>query len=334
MSFYNDSPFLFVSETDLLPVWCNNEPSYSSDFAENIWEDTFSPSEYSDEGVTIFPKIEDTYVHDQNINETEDIHHDGVHHDGVHHDGVHHDGFHEYPPPITHVHSVVWDKPSVPAEDLLDNRTPVVTFFPVDTQFVVNQQQQQQQQKNELYSFSVTTEESNFEQDAYVSRPSDMMTKHYLYDDKVPEERSHPYVKAEEPEFGSDLLEEISGDPSDFKLPASKSPIMEAMVVCAIKNWGISIHRSSPNQVVFRVSDFDRYYKISRSICSKQHPTEDIGSRVKSLRRWFDNFPKKKDRQDNPDFLLAVKSSGTKKVNEMIERNTRLMGVQKRRRRQ
>jgi len=120
----------------------------------------------------------------------------------------------------------------------------------------------------------------------------------------------------------------------DFKLPASKSPIMEAMVVCAIKNWGIAVYKSAPNMVVFRVMDFDRYYKISRAICSKQHPTEDIGSRVKSLRRWFDNFPKKKDRIDSPNFLLALKQSVTKKVNEMIERNTRLLGVQKRRRRQ
>jgi len=142
------------------------------------------------------------------------------------------------------------------------------------------------------------------------------------------------FDKEETESFGSDLIDEIGCDPSDYKLPASKSPIMEAMVVCAIKNWGIAIHANSPNQVVFRVTDFEKYYKISRAICSKQHPTEDIGSRVKSLRRWFDNFPKKKDRQDNPNFLLDVKSSGTKKVNEMIERNTRLMGVQKRRRRQ
>jgi len=142
--------------------------------------------------------------------------------------------------------------------------------------------------------FSGTTEENNVEQDACMHRQSDTIKP--LYDEKVPEEDSpNSYVKTEEqPEFGSDLLEDMSCDPSDFKLPASKSPIMEAMVVCAIKNWGISIHRNSPNQVVFRVSDFDRYYKISRTICSKQHPTEDIGSRVKSLRRWFDNFPKKK----------------------------------------
>jgi hypothetical protein len=119
---------------------------------------------------------------------------------------------------------------------------------------------------------------------------------------------------------------------SEFKLPASKCPIMEATAFCAIKNWGISVAASSPNEVVFSVTDFDQYYKISRSICSKQHPTEDIGSRVKSLRRWFSSFPKKKERKENPHFELRVKQSGAKKVHEMIEKNLRLLGIQKLRR--
>jgi len=125
-----------------------------------------------------------------------------------------------------------------------------------------------------------------------------------------------------------------------FKLPASKSPIMEAMVVCGLNGWGIDIVKNSrggsndPVEVVFRVTDFDRYYRISRSICSKQRPTDDVGSRVKSLRRWFVNFPKKKDRNDNVPFLLVVKPQIAKKVNEIIERNTRMLGLTKRRRRQ
>jgi len=130
-------------------------------------------------------------------------------------------------------------------------------------------------------------------------------------------------------------------DPSaGFKLPASKSPIMEAMVVCALHGWGLEVVKNSKTgnnssvEVIFRVTDFDRYYRISRSICSKQHPTEDIGSRVKSLRRWFVNFPKKKDRHDNTPFLLVVKPNGSKKVSEIIERNTRSLGLAKRRRRQ
>jgi len=130
-------------------------------------------------------------------------------------------------------------------------------------------------------------------------------------------------------------------DPTDgFKLPASKSPIMEAMVVCALNGWGIEIAKNcrptstTPAEVVFKVTDFNRYYKISRTICSKQRPTDDLGSRIKSLRRWFVNFPKKKDRCENA-FGLTVKPGIAKKVNEIIERNSRSLGLsQKRRRRQ
>jgi len=129
-------------------------------------------------------------------------------------------------------------------------------------------------------------------------------------------------------------------DPTEgFKLPASKSPIMEAMVVCALNGWGIEILKNiratsnSPAEVVFKVTDFNRYYKISRAICSKQRPTDDLGSRIKSLRRWFVNFPKKKDRCENT-FLLMVKPTIAKKVNEIIDRNSRTFGLTKRRRRQ
>jgi hypothetical protein len=142
----------------------------------------------------------------------------------------------------------------------------------------------------------------------------------------------------------TDFTFESSGidddDPTGgFKLPASKSPIMEAMVVCALNGWGLDIVKNnrptsvSPAEVVFRVTDFNRYYKISRAICSKQRPTDDLGSRIKSLRRWFVNFPKKKDRCDNNPFHLIVKPAIAKKVNEIIERNSRTMGLTKRRRR-
>jgi len=123
-----------------------------------------------------------------------------------------------------------------------------------------------------------------------------------------------------------------------WKLPASKSPIMEAMAFCAIKRWGIEIIQcqdqtdESPAKVVFRVLDFELYYKYSCAICSKQNPTEDLGSRVKSLRRWFVNFPKKRDRRENPQFSLEVKADVAKKVYEMIEKYKCQINVKKRRR--
>jgi len=135
-------------------------------------------------------------------------------------------------------------------------------------------------------------------------------------------------------EDGDDL--DIPGN--GFKLPASKSPIMEAMAFCGIKKWGIEIIQcqdqtdDAPAKVVFRVLDFELYYKYSCSICSKQNPTEDLGSRVKSLRRWFVNFPKKRDRRENPQFSLEVKPDVAKKVYEMIEKFKCQLNVKKRRR--
>jgi len=124
-----------------------------------------------------------------------------------------------------------------------------------------------------------------------------------------------------------------------FKLPASKSPVMEALVVCALNGWGVDIlknnrHTSNTKaEVEFRVSDFNLYYTLSRRICSKQRPTDDLGSRIKSLRRWFTNFPKKRDRCEN-SFNLTVKPDEAKKVSEIIEKNSRSLGLVKRRRKQ
>jgi len=124
-----------------------------------------------------------------------------------------------------------------------------------------------------------------------------------------------------------------------FKLPASKSPVMEALVVCALNGWGVDIlknNRQTSNtkaEVEFRVSDFNLYNTLSRRICSKQRPTDDLGSRIKSLRRWFTNFPKKRDRCEN-SFNLTVKPEEAKKVSEIIEKNSRSLGLVKRRRKQ
>jgi len=158
---------------------------------------------------------------------------------------------------------------------------------------------------------------------------------------KIKRPRNEDLDEEETDMLDSDVLDgTLDDDPTGgFKLPASKSPIMEAMVVCALNGWGIEIAKNcrptstTPAEVVFKVTDFNRYYKISRAICSKQRPTDDLGSRIKSLRRWFVNFPKKKDRCEN-SFGLSVKPTIAKKVNEIIERNSRSLGLSKRRRRQ
>lgn len=127
--------------------------------------------------------------------------------------------------------------------------------------------------------------------------------------------------------------------PLGFKLPASKSPIMEALAYSAINKWGIEILQAEDQtdeteaKVVFHVIDFEVYYKYSSAICSKQNPTEDIGSRVKSLRRWFVNFPKKRDRKDLNNFSLEVKSEVAKKVFDMIDKYKCEMKVNNKKRR-
>jgi hypothetical protein len=137
------------------------------------------------------------------------------------------------------------------------------------------------------------------------------------------------YVGETEVNVRKRKYDEVSEDlevPYGFKLPASKSPIIEALAYCAINQWGIEILQAedqtdeAPAKVVFHVIDFEVYYKYSSAICSKQNPTEDIGSRVKSLRRWFLNFPKKRDRKDLTNFSLEVKPEVAKKVYEMIEK--------------
>jgi len=322
MAAYTDHAFLFTSETDLLPIWFAYDQHFPSEIlAENLWDDdtfasysNFLPQQHCSEneyevnnaslGCALDFQMSSHAVNNQD-EDTTLFRNDST----------------ELVAPLytmtTEGREVVWEIPSIPAMDFSgsyhEEKRELILVHNQETSFYGGESSEDcvkdvEASLSDVKNLSDEDEEINAEND---------------------EEREA---------LALDVIDDMNCgemcDPGDFKLPASKSPIMEAMVVCAIKNWGLVLHKSSPNQVVFRVTDFERYYKISRAICSKQHPTEDIGSRVKSLRRWFDNFPKKKDRQDNPNFLLAVKSSGTKKVNEMIERNTRLLGVQKRRRRQ
>jgi hypothetical protein len=66
--------------------------------------------------------------------------------------------------------------------------------------------------------------------------------------------------------------------------------------------------------------DFQKYYVASRAVCSKQNPTDNLGSRVKALRRWFVRFPKKSERRAGMPFLLEVKPEVSKKVYEIVEK--------------
>jgi len=111
-------------------------------------------------------------------------------------------------------------------------------------------------------------------------------------------------------EEGDETEAQIIQSLRNVRLPTTKSPIMEALVYCAVHNWGLSVARNTRKtateqpSVVFVVTDFPKYYRISRVICSKQNPTEEIGSRIKALKRWFVRFPKKKERNENSFFFI------------------------------
>jgi len=318
MATYHDHAFLFTSETDLLPVWFAYDQHFPSEIlAENLWDDDDTFASYSH----FLPHCSENECEVLNTNASlgcalEQMASQVVNNQEDSTTLLRNAT--ELVAPLyamTEGREVVWEIPSIPSVDYnggYHEKRELVLVHNQETSLYGGESSEDSVKDGEILSDGKNL--------------SDEDEELYAENDEGREAE------------GLEVIDDMScgelSDPADFKLPASKSPIMEAMVVCAIKNWGLVLHKSSPNQVVFRVTDFESYYKISRAICSKQHPTEDIGSRVKSLRRWFDNFPKKKDRQDNPNFLLAVKSSGTKKVNEMIERNTRLLGVQKRRRRQ
>jgi len=113
---------------------------------------------------------------------------------------------------------------------------------------------------------------------------------------------------------------------SKFTLPTSKSPIIEAFAFCAAHNWGVSIIHNFPDtleshaSVLLLVTNFAQYYRFSSAICSKQHPTKDVGARIKALKRWFVNFPQKKERKTKSSFYLEVKPDHAQKVYEMLDK--------------
>jgi len=114
-----------------------------------------------------------------------------------------------------------------------------------------------------------------------------------------------------------------SENKKQFKLPSSKSPIMEALVYCSINKFGIELKELNNNtqKISFLVSDFNTYYKHSCSICSKQSPSEDIRARMKALQRWFTSFPAWRELEK--PFELVVRQSHYMKMHEIITKMVR-----------
>jgi len=105
------------------------------------------------------------------------------------------------------------------------------------------------------------------------------------------------------------------------KLSVSKSPVLESVIYCALNKWGIELVSQPKEEVIkFQVLDFEQFSQYAALVNSKTRPTNDLSSRVKALRRWFDGIPKVKSRKG--PFLMTVKGSPEKqkKVREMIEK--------------
>jgi hypothetical protein len=125
-----------------------------------------------------------------------------------------------------------------------------------------------------------------------------------------------------------------NGDGELEKLAISKSPVMEALVFCALKGWGIHLIRNAGPDITFKVDDFELYCKKSQQICSKQHPTSDRQARIKALKRWFPDFPNRRDVPQPTEFYISVAKDKDKltKIRKIIEKNKRFLGVKKVRR--
>jgi len=134
-----------------------------------------------------------------------------------------------------------------------------------------------------------------------------------------------------------DNEQDLSNLTPDFiKLKASKSPIIDALVFCALKGWGIKLLCDKGQEIKFHVTDVDKYYECSSKICAKQRPTEDPSSRIKALKRWFPDFPSKRERTSD-SFIISVTKGSRKdnkplKLHKIIEKNRRLLGIRKMRR--
>lgn len=118
-------------------------------------------------------------------------------------------------------------------------------------------------------------------------------------------------------------------------LGASKSPIMQALVYCALRGWGLRLVKNEGDDVRFIVDDFAKYYRCSAYICAKQNPTDDQSSRIKALKRWFPDFPTRREHEAlfESSFEIHVqkgKDNKPKKIKMIIDEVRNLIEAENR----
>jgi hypothetical protein len=71
----------------------------------------------------------------------------------------------------------------------------------------------------------------------------------------------------------------------------SKSPILDAFLVCLKRGAGAKVRTWDANNFSIDVFDLDRLLDTLGRINRKANPTSERAHRLKSLRRWFNGFP-------------------------------------------
>jgi len=69
------------------------------------------------------------------------------------------------------------------------------------------------------------------------------------------------------------------------RLGLSKSPVLDALVYCALNHWGLQfVNDKVPTRderIAFIVDNFEYFLQCATSINSKNRPTNDTASRIK-----------------------------------------------------
>jgi len=126
--------------------------------------------------------------------------------------------------------------------------------------------------------------------------------------------------------YGLNLEDKSKG----FRLGTSKSPVIDALVYCALMEYGLKLTTNNSQLIQFQIDDFNLYYRTSKEVCSKAHPTDDMYSRVKALRRWFPDFPCWKDISQNEFVTISMRNKGNKtfaKLQSIIEKQKSLLAM-------
>eukprot|EP01125_Pyxidicula_operculata_P003635 TRINITY_DN147_c1_g1_i1.p1 TRINITY_DN147_c1_g1~~TRINITY_DN147_c1_g1_i1.p1 ORF type:complete len:309 (+),score=83.15 TRINITY_DN147_c1_g1_i1:57-983(+) len=232
-------------------------------------------------------------------------------------------------------HPMAIDSVQESEDDEMEPQTtrPIVTAYNIN----IAQNMDQNIPLSRYEEQDLSVEESTAEQDQIMEDEDAQYSKSDKREDTEDQNDIEDEDDEEDQMDDRDELEEaeqVQQAEEELKLQASKSPIMDALVYCALKKWGIELVRCEGEDIQFRLLNFQEYYEKSAQICSKQHPTEDEGSRIKALKRWFPDFPTKRERgRSETPFIITVqkgkKENKPKKIREIIEKTRRLLGMNK-----